>query len=142
MKNAELAYRMSLLFDQEITAYYRNSYRGDYGKVQIDVLGYLYEHPSVRASAICDFLGIPKQHVSKILKRFEEEGLVESRPDPEDGRANLVVLTETGRSMVSSHIKESDLHFEAFTASLSREDYHALISSMESIVHILEKNKG
>jgi DNA-binding MarR family transcriptional regulator len=48
--------------------------------------------------------------MTKILKRLEEQGLVERTPDPEDGRGSLVSLTEEG-------IDVQDRVFHAFLES-------------------------
>ena len=42
--------------------------------------------------------------VSVILRRMEEEGLVERKTDPEDGRSVFVYLTENGRMLDKENI--------------------------------------
>jgi len=51
---------------------------------------------SMRPSALADELGTGRSNVSKIVKRLEANGLVTRQPDPEDSRANRVLLTATG----------------------------------------------
>jgi DNA-binding MarR family transcriptional regulator len=36
--------------------------------------------------------------LSRLVQRMEADGLVERRPDPDDGRASLLVLTRAGRT--------------------------------------------
>jgi DNA-binding MarR family transcriptional regulator len=36
--------------------------------------------------------------LSRLVQRMEAEGLVERRPDPDDGRAALLVMTRAGRT--------------------------------------------
>lgn len=50
-----------------------------------------------RASELADYFSIGKATVSRQLHALEELGLVDREPDPADGRAVLVRLTEEGR---------------------------------------------
>jgi DNA-binding MarR family transcriptional regulator len=50
----------------------------------------------MRPSGLADELGTGRSNVSKIVKRLEANGLVARQPDPEDSRANLVLLTPAG----------------------------------------------
>ncbi|MEZ4291822.1 MAG: MarR family transcriptional regulator [Myxococcota bacterium] len=50
--------------------------------------------------------------MTKILKRLEASGLVERRPDPDDGRGSRVVLTSRGLAL-------QDRVFHAFAAATS-----------------------
>ena len=139
MKNSQIAYQLQVLFEKKITKYYRNSYKGLFGKVQIEVLDYLYENHEGRTQEIADALLIPKQHASKIILRFVELGLVDSKPDSLDKRATIFYLTSKGLQLIEEHIKNSDEHFDSLICNLSEQDEKDLIASMEKIVNILEK---
>ena len=41
---------------------------------------------------------LSKQTMTELVRRLERDGLVERRPDPNDGRASLIFLTERSRS--------------------------------------------
>jgi DNA-binding MarR family transcriptional regulator len=58
---------------------------------RVDELG------SVRASDLCDYFGIDKGAVSRQLALLERVGLVARQPDPDDGRAQRVAITDEGR---------------------------------------------
>jgi DNA-binding MarR family transcriptional regulator len=51
--------------------------------------------------------------MTKILKRLEESGLIERKPDPEDGRKISVTLTSRGLSL-------NERVFRAVTAASNR----------------------
>ena len=57
---------------------------------------------ALRAVELCDQLLLSASHVSRMLDRAEEASLVQRRPDPDDRRANQVVLTEEGLEVVSA----------------------------------------
>lgn len=139
MKDAQVAYQLRVLFDKKITAYYQDSFKGIFGKVQVEVLNYLYEYREARTQEIAEIMNIPKQHASKILMRLEELNLVESKPDEMDGRARKYGLTEQGVHFMNQHIEESDRNFEELLGRLPLEEKEQLMSSMRTMVEILEK---
>ncbi|NKI40166.1 MarR family winged helix-turn-helix transcriptional regulator [Streptomyces physcomitrii] len=58
----------------------------------------LEESGPQRATALAAFIGVGKATMSRQLRALEDLGIVARAPDPADGRAWLVDLTETGRS--------------------------------------------
>lgn len=138
-QDARTAYELAVLFDQKITAFYRNSYKGVLGRVQIEVLDYLYENKEARIQDIADALNVVKQHVSKIIFRLKELGLVTGRTDSTDRRASLFCLTDKGRGFVQEHITSSDWNFERILEGLERTDRERLTEAMEAMVAVLRK---
>ncbi|RKQ88312.1 DNA-binding MarR family transcriptional regulator [Solirubrobacter pauli] len=53
---------------------------------------------SMRPTALADALGTGASYVSKIVRRLEQDGLVERATDPSDRRASLITLTEAGET--------------------------------------------
>lgn len=49
---------------------------------------------------LAEHLGITKQAVNQMVDHLEGRGYVTRQPDPRDGRARLVVLTDRGRACV------------------------------------------
>jgi len=58
------------------------------------MLSYVAEHGPVRASALVDVFHIDKGAISRQVGHLLELGLVERTPDPEDGRATLLSVTD------------------------------------------------
>jgi DNA-binding MarR family transcriptional regulator len=96
------------------------------------MLAWLVDNGQVRASAIVDVFAIDKGALSRQLGQLEELGLVERVPDPADGRATLVSVSEEGRRRLA-HVEadrrallDQRLHdwsateLEQFVAQLSR----------------------
>ena len=50
----------------------------------------------MRPTAVSEVLGTGASHVSKIVRRLEQDGLVQRSADPSDGRATLISLTPAG----------------------------------------------
>ncbi|HLH28950.1 MAG TPA: MarR family transcriptional regulator [Acidimicrobiales bacterium] len=65
----------------------------------------------MRASELATALGLTKQATGQILDRMEAVGYLRRTPDPDDGRAKLVELTERGRraaEILRSAAEETD----------------------------------
>ncbi|MEO3975781.1 MarR family transcriptional regulator [Streptomyces sp. CAU 1734] len=56
----------------------------------------LEESGSLRATELAGYFGVGKATMSRQLRALEDLGLVVREPDPADGRASLVRLTEEG----------------------------------------------
>lgn len=139
MKVSQIAYRLQSLFEQKILAEYFALFKGRLGRIQVEVLNYLYDHGEVRIQELVNTLNIPKQHASKILWRLEEEGLVFKRVDPEDKRAVLFALNEAGLAFIDKQVESSNRMFERRIEKLTPAEKEKLISAMEQMVSILEK---
>ena len=135
----KLAYRMRVLFEEKLMADYRDTFRGELGRTQSEVLEHLYEHGPRQSSEIAEAIRVPKQHVSKIVSRLVGSGLVETRPNERDGRARTVFLTDSGRAYLDRHIEKSNqLALKRFKR-LTPLEQDELVASMETLVRLLEK---
>jgi DNA-binding MarR family transcriptional regulator len=63
----------------------------------------VFQHPSprgVRVTALADRAGMSRQAITYLVRELEGKGYLERRPDPTDGRASLVHLTDRGDAAV------------------------------------------
>ena len=65
-------------------------------------------HGKSDVSAIRAYLGLDSGLVSRMLRTLEEEGLIETTPDPSDGRRRIVSLTSTGETEFAAYEALSD----------------------------------
>ena len=63
------------------------------------VLIELWQADGLRGGELACRLGVEPPTVTKMLRRLEDFGLVERRPDPADARSFRVHLTEEGRAL-------------------------------------------
>ena len=68
--------------------------RPSYGSVLLP----LYEEDGLRMGELAARARLSKQTMTLMIARLERDGLVKRRPDPGDGRATLIYLTERARS--------------------------------------------
>lgn len=87
-----------------------------------------------RASRLCNQLNLSAAHMSRTIDRAEAAGLVKRRADPDDRRAQVIVLTPAGDAVLADfaprlhHLLRTVIH-----AVLSQEEVTALVASLERI---------
>jgi DNA-binding MarR family transcriptional regulator len=66
------------------------------------LLAGIHDYSWARACDLALHFGLGKATVSRQLKVLAQLGLIERRPDPGDGRAHVLALTEEGRQRLES----------------------------------------
>jgi DNA-binding MarR family transcriptional regulator len=66
------------------------------------LLSGIHDYSRARASELAGHFGLGKATVSRQLKVLAELGLIEREPDPADGRAHVLVITEEGRQRMEA----------------------------------------
>jgi DNA-binding MarR family transcriptional regulator len=56
------------------------------------------EHP-LRPTELAEMLGITRQACNQVLRQIEAAGYIETTPDPEDGRARQLALSDRGKEL-------------------------------------------
>lgn len=88
---------------------------GGLKRVDATVLRIIDEHGECRPGFIADVLAVGPSVISRQLASLAEDGVVARRRDPEDGRAELVALTELGSrrlvEMRTAYVARMQQHF-------------------------------
>ncbi len=86
-------------------------------------------------------MGMEATSLSRTLKKMEEQGLIDRRPNPEDGRGVLIHLTEFGREM-RIFSKAVVLGFdEAVRANISEQDLHTFKRVAATMMELINNKK-
>ena len=101
----------------------------------------LLDTQGIRLSELAKRAQLTKQLVNYLVSAVEERGYVERVPDPRDGRAKIVRLTERGQqaAQVGSEIIASIER--TWAASLGAEDMDELRSLLERLVGVLGRQQ-
>ena len=75
---------------------------------QFGVLAQLQAVPDISQQMLADWLFVSKGNIVGLLNRLESRGLVERRPDPEDGRTHVVSLTKQGAALAARVVPEHE----------------------------------
>jgi DNA-binding MarR family transcriptional regulator len=86
-------------------------------------------------------MGMEATSLSRTLKNMEERGLIERKPNPEDGRGVLIFLTEFGREK-RNYSKEKVLTFnETIKANVAAEELENFHKVAEIINNMISNKK-
>lgn len=118
---------------------------GSAGIRQLEVL-YMLRHELLDAStptatALAQRFGIQRSVVTRILSKLEASGYITRHPDPEDGRATRIQITETGRNLSDYVEREYFKEMENALGEIDEADAATMERSLEILIHVA-KNLG
>ena len=91
------------------------------------------------ASILKNELGLDAGYLSRILKSFIKHGLVEKCISPNDGRQNLLSLTEQGQKEFANLNSRSQVGIESLLENILDTDQTRVIKAMQTIENLLGK---
>jgi DNA-binding MarR family transcriptional regulator len=71
------------------------------GRAHHRVLHFVRRHPGLRVTDLLAILKITKQSLARVLTPLVDDGWIDSRKDPGDQRARLLVLTDKGLALAT-----------------------------------------
>ena len=109
---------------------------------QLRVIKFIGKHAGCHLQDVADGLQLTPPTVSVAIKRLEESGWLERRPDPDDGRAACVYLTKRSEQAVQKAARHQIKMRQLFFGALNEAEQNSLldllekgIASVESQIH-------
>ncbi len=96
----------------------------------------------VRAGVIAERSRMAPPNVTSVLDRLEERGLLRRTPDPDDGRATIVELTQDGRTLVREIALAGRDELARDLAGMTDEDRASLLRGMAALIRSMESRRG
>ncbi|WP_291300702.1 bifunctional helix-turn-helix transcriptional regulator/GNAT family N-acetyltransferase [Desulfosporosinus sp. BICA1-9] len=110
-----------------------------YSLTEVRILFEIANSDNPTATKLSRALGLDAGYFSRILARFEEQGLTERVRSEHDGRQFLIRLTQEGMKLFSLLDQRSRDEVAEMLSELSEEDQQKLLKSMHDIENILDK---
>ena len=85
------------------------------------------------ANMLSTRLSIDKSYLSRIIVRFEKDGLILKTVSSEDSRANFIELTAQGNRLIDALIETSNLQIERLLAPLNSDEHSKIYTAMGTI---------
>lgn len=104
---------------------------------EVRVLYELAHREEITASELGEELGLDAGYLSRILRGFEEHGLIRKRPSEADGRRRLLRLTEQGREAFAPLDARSRSEIGAMLDGMSIAGQERLVKAMRAIERLL-----
>lgn len=83
----------------------------------------------------------PKASMTNTLAGLETRGLIETRPNPEDGRGKLVFLTDAGRARYEAAVMAAAPDLVAVTAEHDPEAARTLVPMLAALREVMDRNR-
>ncbi len=100
---------------------------------QVRILYELAERKQTTAVDLCKELGLDAGYLSRILASFQQTGLIEKQPSPDDARQSLLTLTKKGRRAFAPLNDRSNAQVDRILAPLPPAKQASLVQSMQMI---------
>ncbi|WP_249730360.1 MarR family winged helix-turn-helix transcriptional regulator [Paenibacillus sp. J2TS4] len=81
---------------------------------------------------------VTQSGITQLVTRLERDGLVERRPDPNDGRVVQVHITERGANVIDSRRSERIEQLSKFIEGLTPEEKRAIASAIPALRRVVQ----
>jgi DNA-binding MarR family transcriptional regulator len=111
-----------------------------YSLPEVRIMFELYHKPGLTASDIIDLVDMDKGYLSRILKKFVRNKLIDKTTHKADGRIALLQLSAKGKKEFEVLNKASSQQIEGLLKNLSRKECKELTQKMLDIQKLLRKS--
>lgn len=108
----------------------------------LSVLHTLIHHGPKRLSELTASEQVTQPAVTQIVTKLERDGLVERRPDPSDGRAVLVHITEQGAAVVRARQAERMARLTELADGLTPAERADIQAALPALARLVELHRG
>lgn len=102
----------------------------------LSVLHTLHRRGPLRLTDLLATEQLKQPALTSLVAKLEQDGLVQRRPDPADGRASLLSLTDTGQELVRSRHSNRVAKLTALVEQLTPDERAVLEGSID-VLHRL-----
>ncbi len=95
-------------------------------------------YDGISAVSLARDLQLDPAYLSRILKRFRNDGLIETRPDPADRRSQFALVTDKGREQFEELGRRSSTQIAERFRTLATGEPQSIVSAMQTIRSLLD----
>jgi DNA-binding MarR family transcriptional regulator/N-acetylglutamate synthase-like GNAT family acetyltransferase len=129
--------RFSRFYTELIGALSEHLLRSDYSLTEVRILYELAHRDATTASNIAHALRLDGGYLSRMLRRFRRQGIIQRKKSPADGRARLLSLTAKGRRVFARLDTRADEEIAALLRDANWNDQQRLVAAMQTIEEVL-----
>lgn len=122
----------------DLTARYLSD-RADLSASAAYVLHRVLRDGPTRLTTLAAKEGVGQPSMTQLIQRLERQDLVTRLADPEDGRAALVAITDTGRALIARRTELRRHRLDRLLEELPAEERHALWLACQVATPILQR---
>jgi DNA-binding MarR family transcriptional regulator len=125
-------WRMSEIWKQRFDAEMVALGHSYFGEARSNVLRYVGPDGTTQA-AIVKKMGFTKQAVQQLLDDLVDDRVIARKPNPEDKRGNIIVLTQTGIRAMHDASKVKRLIEKSYSKLIGAENLAALVRELDTL---------
>jgi DNA-binding MarR family transcriptional regulator/GNAT superfamily N-acetyltransferase len=141
-RRVEVVRRFNRFWTRRIGVLQEGYLESPFSLTGVRVLFELAHREETSASELGEELGLDAGYLSRLLRGFEEDGLIHKRPSEADGRRSILRITERGRETFAPLDARSRGDIGAMLRSLSVADQERLVGAMRTLEGLLSEPEG
>lgn len=99
------------------------------------------EQAPIRLSALAELVGLDTSTVSRHVARLEQDGFVVRSPDPDDGRASLLTVTDAGCEILGRVRDTRRAHLQQRVADWDADDVQQLADLLSRLLDAFDDDR-
>ncbi|MGD2027559.1 MAG: MarR family transcriptional regulator [Anaerolineales bacterium] len=105
---------------------------------QMELIWFVRNNPGRHLQDVADGLNLTPPTVSVSIRRMEEDGWIERRADPDDGRATCIFITEKSAEAIQKLLAAQVKGVQVFLSQLSDDEQLQLLKVMQKAIEGVE----
>jgi DNA-binding MarR family transcriptional regulator/GNAT superfamily N-acetyltransferase len=134
---AEAVRRFNRFYTRQIGVLQEGLLSSPFSLTEARVIYELAHHETTTATELGEDLGLDAGYLSRILRDFKRQGLIDKKASKKDGRQSLLWLTEQGQQAFAMLNSRSHHEIEKMLAGLPAGDQRRLLQAMLTIEKLL-----
>ena len=110
--------------------------------IQIEALRVLLQHGPQSKALLGNKVYMKPSNLNGLVKGLEDDGLVEDRPDSEDGRRRIISLTDKGFSLIEELLPKHEQLAKAVLAPLREVEQMLFLDMLRRVAYGGELDDG
>ena len=137
-RRVEAVRRFNRFYTRQIGVLQEGLLKSQFSLAEARVIYELAHRETATATELGTELGLDAGYLSRILRSFNERGLIDRQPSETDSRQTILSLTEQGQAAFAMLNARSHNDIEAMLSKLSPSDRTRLIDAMHTVERLLE----
>lgn len=125
--------RFNRFYTRQIGVLNEGLLRSPYSLTECRILYELADRPDLTATDLVRDLALDAGYLSRLIKKLRDQGLIDGRPSPSDGRQTLLYLSPAGLAAFAILNRDSAVETRDSLNRLSPSDQTRLLLAMEEI---------
>ncbi|MCK6628876.1 MAG: helix-turn-helix domain-containing GNAT family N-acetyltransferase [Anaerolineae bacterium] len=136
-QRVEAVRQFNRFYTRQIGLLQENLLRSPFSLTEARVIYELAQREKPTATELGQELGLDAGYLSRMLRNFSRNGLIDKQPSATDGRQSLLWLTEAGQAAFAALNASSHHQIETMLNELSPAEQNRLVEAMQTIKGLL-----